>query len=639
MNAELRALSITTGNRPLMFSKPGRNASLRSAARAWLRVPVFSAAFVLTTLYAYADEPKVTAVLTSSETVLGRPVELQIKITGSPGAKPPDVIAVDGLDIRYSGQSQMIEGRNLQFSYSFVYSYTIMPERTGTFRIPPQKIQAGSNSLRTPELTLNVADSTARRPDSARGGERIDERRLVFAEIVIPKNSVYVGEIVPAEIRLCFNGQARANLTDWPQISGQGFTAQKLTKPQESLENIGGQSYNVLTFKTAVAAARTGPLEIGPVKAKAVIAVPRRSSGRGRSPFDIFNMDDPFADPFFANPFGGLTEKREIDIESKPATLEVKPLPKNAPADFSGAVGVFTMEIDAKPKSVQVGDPITVTARISGRGNFAQMTAPSLEDERGWHKYPPSSAFKQDDDVGISGEKTFETVLTPNEQKTNVPRLIFSYFDPLKEKYVSLHSDALSVRIEGGAVAAKPAATATPSVAPSATSKSAAKAEDILYQITDWPGTIESFAPIYTRANFWFTQIIPLVALFGFAGWKWRENKLSDREAQRRADLEHEAAQLQRKLRRSHAPPQEYYAEAARAVQIKTALAKNVNPNTVDANTAASAFQLDEASRGQLQSLFQRKDELRYSGGENGESALSSEQQREVFELIESLRI
>jgi hypothetical protein len=85
---------------------------------------------------------------------------------------------------------------------------------------------------------------------------------------------------------------------------------------------------------------------------------------------------------------------------------------------------------DAKPKTVQVGDPITVTNTISGRGNFDRVNAPVLEDERGWHKYPPSSKFKQDDEVGLSGTKTFETVLSPNEKKQGLPLLAFSYFDP-----------------------------------------------------------------------------------------------------------------------------------------------------------------------------------------------------------------
>lgn len=585
----------------------------------------------------FADEPSVTAVLTSSQTVLGRPVQLQIKITGSPSAKPPDFISVDGLDIRYSGQSQTVEGRNFQFSYSFVYSYTVMPERSGTFRIPSQKIQAGSHALRTPELTLTVADSNPRMTRGMQRGQSFDERKLVIAELVLTKTTAYVGEVIPAEVRLYFNARTRASLKDGPEVSGQGFTMQKLSQPTQSRENVGGQIYEIFTFKTAIAAARTGRFEIGPVKASATVAVPRSSSsGGGRSPFDIFNMNDPFADPF-NDPFGSLFEKRDIDIESKPVTLEVKSLPANAPPDFSGAIGNFTMEADAKPKTVQVGDPITVTAQISGRGNFDRVTPPSLEDEHGWHKYPPSSNFKQDDDIGMSGVKNFEMVITPNESKTTVPPLVFSYFDPLNEKYVTLRSAALPVRIEGNAIAGKSSvASSTPMQA--ATPKPQAKPEDILYQMNDWPGTVQSFTPIYMRPNFWFGQIVPLVALLGFVGWRLRQSKLSDREAQRRADLQHEAAELQRKLRRTNASSQEYYAEAARAVQLKTALAKNVNPNTVDAKAAATAFRLDDATRNQLETLFQQKDRLRYSGGPNGDDTVSPNERQEVLELIEHLR-
>ena len=591
---------------------------------------------------ALAEEPSVTAVLTRSQTVLGRPVQLQIKITGSPSARPPDVIDVDGLEIRYMGQSQMIEGRNFQFSYSFVYNYSVTPERTGTFRIPPQKIQAGSNALRTPELTLNVADAGTRTQRSGQGASSVDAHKLVAAELVLTKTTAYVGELIPAEVRLYINSRTRANIKDGPEVAGQGFTMQKLSQATQSRESIGGQYYDVFTFKTAIAAARTGKFEIGPVKATATVLVPRQPAG-GRSPFDIFNMDDPFSDPFFADPFGHSLEREEVDVESKPVTLDVKPLPPNAPPDFSGAIGNFTLDANAKPKSVQVGDPITVTANISGRGNFDRVSAPTPEDEHGWHQYPPSSNFKQDDDVGISGTKTFETVLTPNEPKKAVPPLVFSFFDPVNEKYVTLRSDAIPVKVEGEAIAAKPEATAAtaqagtrPGSAPPATEK---KADDILYQFNNWPGTRQSFAPIYTRPNFWWAQIIPLVALLGFLGWKWRQSRLGDRAARRRADLQHEAAEVQRRLRRSDAPSQEYYAEAARAVQLKTALAKNVNPNTVDAGTAAAAFRLDDVMRGQLETLFKQKDELRYSGGANGEGRISPNEQREVLELIEHLRV
>src|SRR4029078_12623054 len=149
-------------------------------------------------------------------------------------------------------------------------------------------------------------------------------------------------------------------------------------------------------YKTEAAAAGEKRLEIGPVKAKAQVVVPRRRNApRGRSPFDLFDLDDPFSDPFFSNPFAQFGERRDVQVTSEPVALEVKPLPPNAPPSFSGAIGSFTMATEAKPKSVQVGDPITVTTAISGRGNFDRVNAPLLEDDRGWHKYPPSFKFKQ----------------------------------------------------------------------------------------------------------------------------------------------------------------------------------------------------------------------------------------------------
>src|SRR5438105_14653702 len=119
------------------------------------------------------------------------------------------------------------------------------------------------------------------------------------------------------------------------------------------------------------------------MKARAQILVPRARSAprpRSRSPFDPFDLDDPFSDPFFSNPFAQIGERREIEIKSEPVALEVKPLPPKAPPSFSGAIGNFTMTTDAKPKSVQVGDPITVTAAISGRGNFYRVNAIAAED-------------------------------------------------------------------------------------------------------------------------------------------------------------------------------------------------------------------------------------------------------------------
>jgi hypothetical protein len=121
-------------------------------------------------------------------------------------------------------------------------------------------------------------------------------------------------------------------------------------------------------------------------------------------------------------------------------------------------------------------------------------------------------------------------------------------------------------------------------------------------------------------------------------GWKIRQSKRGDREAMRLAQWQHEAGELQRKLRRDGATPQQYVADASRAIQLKTALAKNVDPNVVDAETAAAAFRLDEGAEARLRQIFAQSDELQYSGARNGNDALSSEQRREILDLVENLR-
>src|SRR5436309_3865476 len=467
---------------------------------------------ILATSFAFADSPSVTAVLSKSEAVVGEDVQLEIRLTGARGADAPEQIPVDGLEIHRTGTSQRVEINNFNLTASVSYDYTVLPLRAGMFTIPPQTIRVGSNSLRTPALTLHVAASSNQQATQNRRGARptTDTSKLVFAELIVPKKIAFVGEMVPVQVRLGYDPRTHPQLTEPPEITGQGFTAQKLQQSSENLETINGRTYNIVTFKSAIAAVHSGKLEIGPVKAKAQVVVPRRlSSPRSRSPFDLFDLDDPFSDPFFSNPFGQFGERREVEISSEPVTLDVKALPQNAPPSFSGAIGNFTMTTEAKPKSVQVGDPITVTSTISGRGNFDRVNAPAPEDEHGWHKYPPSSKFKQDDEVGISGAKTFEMVLSPNEKKQSIPPLAFSYFDPVKEQYVTLRSDPIAITVQGGVAAAPNAATAqagsapTPPTAarPGSAVPATAKPQDILYQLTQRPQVAQSFVPLYARPH------------------------------------------------------------------------------------------------------------------------------------------
>lgn len=603
-------------------------------------------ALIAATEIVCADSPSVTAVLSNSEADVGETVQLEIRITGGRNAEVPEQIPVDGLEIQRTGTSQQFEMNNFKVTSSVTYDYTVLATKSGTFRIPSQTIRVEDKTLRTPELALHVTDSNANataraNPKTNRGVQTQSAAGLAFAELIVPKQSAYIGETVPVEIRLGFDAHAQPQLMDGPEITGQGFTAQKLQQAGQRRETIDGRMYLVVSFKTAIAAAHSGKFEIGPVSAKAQVSVPRRSSSRRqRSPFDAFNLD-PFNDPFFMDPFSQFAERRNIEVKSDSVPFEVKALPANAPPGFLGAVGNFTMTTEAKPTTVQVGDPITVTSTITGRGNFDRVNAPALENESGWHKYPPSSKFSQDDDVGISGTKTFETVISPNEKKRDLPLFVFSYFDPVKDNYVTLRSDTVPIVVEGGAAPTPNVALAQPGSSTPATGAKPTPQEkpaDILYQLPV-PGRVaHSFAPIYTQAIFWAAQLVPLLGLIGFGGWKIREARIDNREAQRIAALQSESSELIRKLRSDGVSSREYYADASRVIRLKTALAKNVDPNNVDLETAAAAFGLDEDARDRLRKFFEHSDELQYSGAVGGAETVSQEDRRETLELMQSLR-
>jgi len=611
----------------------------RSFLKHTLLARTASAALAMAALTASvrADEPSVTAVLTSSETTMGQAVQLQIQVKGARNVGPPSDISVDGLEIQSTGQMQSFEMRNFNMTSSITFTYTVLPLRAGRFAIPPVSLRVGTSSLRTPELTLNVTDSPRQSPGSNRATDAADPKRSTFAELIVPKTTAYVGEMIPVVVRVGFELQTRVrNIAPEIDLPGQGFTKQKM-RASEGRQTIGGKTYQIVTYKTAIAAARTGTIEIGPVEVPAVVLIPQSQRNRA-FPQNPLGMTDPTLDSFFNDPWLMGSVPREIKLRTERVDIEVKALPPNPPPTFAGAVGNFTMTAEANPKSVQVGDPITVTAKIAGRGNFDRVTGPSFEDDRGWHKYPPSADFKQDDDVGISGTKTFETVLSPNERKDKIPTQLFTYFDSLKEQYVTLRGEPIPVRVEGGAA---PSATA-PAVAapaPAATSSAVPQQRDILHSLTDLPATPLSFTPLFAQRPFWLAQLFPLLALLGYVGWKMRRAHLDNREAQRREALQHEAAELQRNLHRQDSTPQEYFSKASRAVQLKTALIRNLDPNTVDAEVAASAFRTDEETRRRLRHLFEKSDEARYSGsGQNGIRLISPETRNEVLDLIEKLR-
>jgi hypothetical protein len=563
-----------------------------------------------------------SASLSETQVIVGEPVEYRIEVRGTPTASRPSEFSVDGLNLTdiQSGVEIRMEngGMNAVATYRYIFETT----RAGTFTIPAQQFAAGGTTVRTNPVTLTVvaAGDTRGKPTE----------KLFFAELIIPKNTPYVGESIPVELRLYFSPRVRVDPSmNPPVVKGEGFTVQKVTDPQMDTLSVGGQDYQAIIFKTSITPLKTGPLTVGPTVTDTRVVLPRvrpRSFSNG-----------PFNDPFFNEPFGGIGLQRNVELTSDPVVLEVRPLPPGAPASFTGAIGNFTLESDAEPKQVNAGDPVTARLMIRGRGNFDRINPPAPVDISGWRTYPASGKFRPDDDVKLSGTKTFEQVFVPIGNKNTLPLYEFSYLDPGTGKYRTLNSEPIIIAVDGVAAPTPvaPVASEPPGAGATATSPPSVPAKDILHIRVDSPGG-GSFVPLYRRPAFWLPQAIAMVVvLAALGGYLWRSRP--GRAVAERAMTERQRRDaLAARLHDRATTRREFYFSAAEIAQTRAADRSGRAPLTLGGEEVIALCEVEAPAADTIREIFRVRDEIIFAGGEDS-APVSDEERSAALDALAKL--
>jgi hypothetical protein len=213
----------------------------------------------------------------------------------------------------------------------------------------------------------------------------------------------------------------------------------------------------------------------------------------------------------------------------------------------------------------------------------------------------------------VSGTKSFEMAVVPEEKHTSMPVLEFSYFDPEAGKYVTLTSPAAPLIVEGDAVpkpppvspssvAAAPAPTPPPPQAPPAP-------DDILGLRYD-VGQQRSFEPLYRNRTFVAAQAAPAAALLGFLIWR-RTRK--DEHSRVVAALRRHKTELWRTVRSAQSADS-FYDAASRLPQVDAALATGGSESTFDAAGVCRARQVDEQTAHVVQEIFEARAARVYAG-------------------------
>jgi hypothetical protein len=590
-------------------------------------------------LAARADDVQVSAALSDNTTDAGQPVDFTITVNGATDARVPENINVDGLTITYTGQSTQAQvvigngfGSGSHIQQSLIHTYSVVPQRSGDFVIPSQQIVVDGKTYNTRPLALRVGGTASSGGGGSGvgggGGGSQESGAPYYAECVLPRDSAYIGEALPIEVRLYVDTRIRANLEELPEITAEGCTVQKVTKPTQTQVSRNGREYVMVTYKTAVTAATAGKVKVGPVTVQAVAQLPQaRQRRRSGGPFD----DPMFQNPFFDDAFRMMSPPQQITIRGEPVELTVRPLPAaGQPRSFAGAVGNFSLTTSVKPTMIEAGDPLTITAKITGRGDFDRVTAPQITDPSGWKTYPPSGKFEADDDVGISGSKTFETAVIPQSGKTESPTLEWSYFDPIKEQYVTLTGEGRPIKVEGEpqATEAPVAVQQAPQAAPNPGTP------DILYIRAESTGWGKTFAPIYTNRVFWEAQGAPLLALLAFVGVQVVRKRAADEQARRRDQWRRRKEAELATIQRRDLPEGELYQAAVRALRLEAAMQLGREPETLDGNEVADARVLDESLAERIRELFDRQAEVLYAGTSGGRGASSAQARVNLLETV-----
>lgn len=470
-----------------------------------------------------------------------------------------------------SSSSQFImSGNTTEQTSSVTVSYIVRPKHTGNLVIPPlQATDANGHSYQSNAITIQVVPGSIamqqprqrdpyddpnydpfaamvmrqrqmlqqqlqqqqqyQQPQMDPADEQKTVSKDLFIKVTVDKSKVHVGEQVTASYKLYSCIPMQVGISKLPSLNGfwtQDFEIPKVPKPTEEIIN--GKKYQVfLLKKSALFPQQTGTLELDPAEADGVARIIQRI--RERNPLADM-LDDPrfqgmgsllMSDPFFNNGFFNSMAYRDVQVhlKSTPVKITVTPLPeKDKPADFSGAVGNFSISGNISKQNFTTDDAVTYTIKITGSGNLKLIEAPKLNLPNGLDTYDPVIV---DTITGrsttISGSKIITYTITPHTPGDyTIPSVPFSYYNPQSGNYVSTTTVPLKIHVSQGK-----------HYTPSNNSTSIALKD--IHDITTQPLKKLSYnsKPLLLSPVYWSMYALPFFAFIGIIVWKRREEELA----------------------------------------------------------------------------------------------------------------
>lgn len=400
--------------------------------------PVISFVLLLGALAA-AQQPGVELRLDSPLLELGEAVNVQIICTNTAEPGTPEASVPPGLELTLlnptpsqSSFTQIINGRTSRRA-TYTYWMRLVARAEGTYTLGPVTVSADGKTYATQPVQVTVRKTQS---DASPNGDRI-----VFAELSVTPTSLYVTQTYTATLNFgirkveidgqVFNLEMLRDVLDGNGSQLSIFADGRATRSERWIPDSKGvrHRYEIFQVVKKVRAEEVGTTQVGPVFLRANYPTGLR---RGF--------------------FGGyeVTGRQRESARAEAVAVQVMGPPQDGrPADYSGAIGSFAMNVSAKPTRVEQGQPITLSVSISG-SPLEGVAGPNLSRNA---ELVSRFDFTQDELLGdTTGEaKVFHRAIFPKQAgEQTVPPITWSYFDPTSERFVTLTSDPISIAVDPG---------------------------------------------------------------------------------------------------------------------------------------------------------------------------------------------
>ena len=408
--------------------------------------------FLLLTTIAAALADEITFVANAPKSVVaGKRFSITFEINNKTDGQPsiPDI---DGLRIlsgpNYSTftSRQNVNGR-VTTRQTITFTYIVIADNEGEIEIPAASISVDgkkytSNPLSIKVLPQDKTQNTSRQTTSSassRSSSTDISADDLFVLASLSKTKVYEQEAV----LLTYKVYSNVNLVnlDNPVPDLHGFNIQEVQLPQErqfELDRYNERNYNSLVWRQFVLfPQQTGKIEIPAMNFEAVVAVQTR---RTLDPFEIM----------FNGGYSYVEVKKKL--KSNSLVLDVKELPADKPAEYSGAVGRFTISSNISTTQLKSNEEFTLKVSVKGEGNMKLMGDPVINFPSEFDAYDPiiNNNFKLTK-RGFAGEKVYEYIITPRTPGTfELPAAQFTYLDSSTGTYKTIESQPYKLTVEKG---------------------------------------------------------------------------------------------------------------------------------------------------------------------------------------------